>query len=131
METKTIRQVATFKASPHEVYELLMDAKKHSKFTGGKAVIGRNVGETFSIYEGDITGTNLELEPDRKIVQSWRYSDWPKDHFSKVTFSIKEISTGTYLNFTQSGVPEDKADEIAQGWKDYYWEPMKKMLEKK
>jgi activator of HSP90 ATPase len=131
MSSKTIRQVATFKTTPHEVYELLMDEKQHGKFTGGKAVISKNVGESFSIYDGDITGTNLELVPDRKIVQSWRYSDWPKDHFSKVTFSIKEISTGTYLNFTQSGVPEDKADEIAQGWKDYYWEPMKKILEKK
>lgn len=131
MSSKTIRQVATFKATPHEVYELLMDAKKHSQFTGGEAIIGRKVGETFSIYGGDITGSTLELEPDRKIVQSWRYSDWPKDHFSKVTFSIKGITTGTYLNFTQSGVPEDKVEEIAQGWKDYYWEPMKKMLEKK
>ena len=131
MPTKTIRQVATFKASPHEVYELLMDEKKHSQFTGGKAVITRNVGESFTIYNGEMEGTNLELVPDRKIVQSWRFTNWPKGHFSKVTFSIKEITTGTYLNFTQSGVPEEDFDSIAQGWKDYYWEPMKKMLEKK
>jgi len=131
MSSKTIRQVVTFKATPHEVYELLMDANKHSKFTGGKAVIGRNVGETFSIYNGEMEGTNIELEPDRKIVQRWRFSDWPKDLFTKVTFSIKEIPTGTYLNFTQSGVPEEDFESVSQGWKDYYWEPMKKMLEKK
>jgi activator of HSP90 ATPase len=131
MPTKTIRQVATFKASPHEVYELLMDEKKHSQFTGGKAVITRNVGETFTIYNGEMEGINLELVPDRKIVQSWRFTNWPKGHFSKVTFSIKDSHGGTYLNFTQSGVPEEDFDSIAQGWKDYYWEPMKKLLEKK
>ena len=130
MKTKTIRQVATFKATPHEVYEMLMDEKKHGKFTGGKAVITRNVGEAFTIYNGEMEGTNLELVPDRKIVQSWRFTNWPKGHFSKVTFSIKEITTGTYLNFTQSGVPEEDVDSIAQGWKDYYWEPMKKYLKK-
>jgi hypothetical protein len=30
MKTKTIRQWVTFKASPHEVYEALMDSRKHS-----------------------------------------------------------------------------------------------------
>jgi len=130
MGTKTIRQIATFKVSPHEVYELLMDEKKHSQFTGGKAIIGRNVGDSFSIYNGTMEGITIELEVDRKIVQKWRFSDWPKDHYSKVTFSIKEISTGTYLNFTQSGVPEEDLESIAQGWKDYYWEPMKKVFEK-
>jgi hypothetical protein len=36
----------------------------------------------------------------------------------------------TQLIFTQSGVPEEFYDDIRQGWKDYYWIPMKEMLEK-
>jgi uncharacterized protein YndB with AHSA1/START domain len=30
---KTIRQSVTFEASPYDVYEALMDSKKHSRFT--------------------------------------------------------------------------------------------------
>jgi hypothetical protein len=26
-------------------------------------------------------------------------------------------------------VPDDKYEDIKQGWKDYYWAPMKAMLE--
>lgn len=127
---KTIRQTATFKASPHEVYEMLMDAKKHSEFTGGDAQISRKVGGKFTIYDGEIEGENLELVPDKKIVQTWRYSDWPQGHYSTATFSLEEADGGTRLTFTQKDVPDDKYEEIKQGWKDYYWKPMKEMLER-
>jgi activator of HSP90 ATPase len=127
--SKTIRQTATFKVSPHEVYELLMDSKKQAELEGGEAKISRKVGGKFTISSGDIEGTNLELVPDKKIVQSWRYSDWPEGHYSTATFSLEETAKGTRLTFTQTGVPDDKYEDIKQGWKDYYWAPMKDMLE--
>ena len=130
METKTIRQSVTIKASPHSVYEALMDSKKHSKFTGGKASISRKLGGKFSAYEGYAEGINLELVPDEKIVQTWRASDWPAGHYSRVTFAIKEVKVGARLTFTQSGVPEEQFGNVYQGWHDYYWAPMKQMLEK-
>jgi activator of HSP90 ATPase len=129
MKTKTVRQTVTFKATPHEVYEMLMDSKKHSELTMSKAQISKKVGDKFSIYEGDIEGVNLELVPGRKIIQSWRYSDWPEGHYSQATFLLEEIKGGTQLTFTQTGVPEEHFDEIARGWHDYYWEPMKELLE--
>lgn len=131
IKTKTIKQGANFKVSPHEIYEALMDSKKHSKFTGGKANISRNVGGKFAVYDDYATGKNLELIPDKKIVQSWRASDWPEGADSKVTFALSATKIGTKLAFTQTGVPENCAKDIAQGWKDYYWAPMKELLEKK
>jgi activator of HSP90 ATPase len=130
MNTKTIRQFATFKASPHEVYEALMASRKHSKFTGSKASISRKVGGKFTAYDGYIEGINRELVPDQKIVQSWRGSDWPEGHYSTATFALKRIGNGTRLTFTQTDVPEDQYEPISQGWRDYYWTPMKEMLEK-
>jgi activator of HSP90 ATPase len=131
MKTKTIQQSVTFKAIPHDVYELIMDSKKHAKFTGAPVKMSREVGEKFSIWSGDIEGVNLELVPDKLIAQSWRYNDWPENHFSKVTFSFSEVPSGTKLTFTQTDVPEEHYEDIAQGWKDFYWKPMKKILEKK
>ena len=127
---KSIRQTATFKASPHEVYETLMDEKKHAVFTEGEAKISRKVGGRFTISDGDIEGKNLELVPGEKIVQDWRYSDWPEGHYSTATFLLEKVDGGTRLTFTQKDVPDDKYDDIKQGWKDYYWKPMKEILEK-
>jgi activator of HSP90 ATPase len=130
VKTKTIRQSATFRGTPHEVYEALMDSRKHSKFTGSKASISRRIGGKFTAYDGYIEGFNLELVPDEKIVQSWRGSDWPEGHYSKATFALKKVEGGTRLVFTQTNVPEEQYEPISQGWRDYYWRPMKEMLEK-
>jgi len=130
MSNKTVNQTITFKANPHEVYEALMDSRKHAKFTGSKASISRKVGGKFSVFDGYSEGTNIELIQDQKIVQTWHASDWPEGHYSKVTFSLKEINGGTKLTFTQAGVPEEQYDDISQGWRDFYWMPMKEMLEK-
>ena len=50
MKTKTITQTVTFKTSAKAVYDALMDSKKQSKFTGGKANISNTVGGKFTAY---------------------------------------------------------------------------------
>jgi activator of HSP90 ATPase len=127
MRTRTVRQSVTFKASPREVYEVLMDSRKHSKLTGDKAIISRKVGGKFTVGEY-IQGVNLEVVPNERIVQSWRGSDWPEGHFSRAVFSLRTEGNGTRLTFTQTGIPEENHHEIKQGWHDYYWTPMKEML---
>lgn len=128
---KAIRQSVTIKTSPRQVYAALMDSKKHGKFTGGKAVVSRSVGGKFSVFDGYAEGVNLQLVPDRKIVQTWRASDWPKGHYSTATFALKKVASGTRLTFTQTGVPDRHYTAIKQGWIDFYWTPLKAMLEKR
>jgi len=133
MKTGTIRQTVKFKAGPHEVYEALMDSRKHSQFTGSEAKISRKEGGKFSVWEGSINGKNLELVPDKKIVQEWRSEEeeWPKGHYSKATFQLKESKRKTILKFTQTGVPLAAYGAISRGWQDYYWKPLKEFLEAK
>ncbi len=130
-KTKTIRQAVIFKASPHEVYETLMDSRKHAQFTGSKASISRKVGGRISAYDGYINGENLELVPDKKIVQKWGCSGWPKGHYSTATFLLEKTKAGTRMKFTQTGVPVEFYNDISQGWRDHYWQPMRAVLDKK
>jgi activator of HSP90 ATPase len=129
MHTKTIRQSVNIKANPHDVYEALMDSEKHAQFTGGAADISREVGGKFTAFDGYSEGENIELIQDKKILQSWRASDWMEGHYSQVTFLLNDSKEGTLLAFYQTGVPEEQYEDISQGWWDYYWNPMKKMLE--
>jgi activator of HSP90 ATPase len=131
MKTKTLHQSVVFETDPHEVYETLIDSKKHAAFTGAKATIGRQVGDTFSVWDDWATGSNVELIPDKKIVQRWRGSDWPKGHYSRVMFELKKIDRGTRLDFTQTDIPEALFEEIAQGWKEWYWEKLKMYFAKR
>jgi activator of HSP90 ATPase len=130
METKTIEQSVTIHASAHDIYEAYMDSDKHYAFTGDDADISREVGGRFTAYSGYIEGENLELVPDKKIVQSWRGSDWPKGHYSRVSILLEETGGVTTIIFTQTGVPEEFYNSTARGWREYYWVPLKEMLEK-
>ncbi len=129
MRTKPIRQIIFFKSSPHEVYEMLMDSKKHSKFTGGKANINPKIGGKFTAYDGYIDGVNLELVQNKRIVQKWRGSDWPENHYSTAIFELEKNDNGTRLIFTQTGVPDEHYEAISKGWVEHYWDKMKKVLE--
>jgi len=130
MKTKNILQSVIIKATPREVYEALMDSRKHSKFTGASARMSRKIGGKFTAFGSYIQGINLDLVSNKRIVQAWRGSDWPKGHYSVATFSLNRIKGGTRLVFTQMGVPDREYKGINQGWRDYYWKPMKEMLEK-
>ena len=94
---KSIRQSVTINASPKAVYDALVDSTKHSLFSGSKASISRRVGGTFTAYDGYAEGVNLELVPGKKIVQSWRASDWPDGHYSKATFAISKVECVPFL----------------------------------
>ena len=48
MQTKTLQQTITFKASPQEVYDMLMDSKRHRSLSGEPAKISKKVGGKFT-----------------------------------------------------------------------------------
>ena len=127
---KTIKQSVIFSATPHEVFEMLMDSRKHSAFTGATAVISRKVGGKISAYDGYIEGKNLKIITDKKIVQKWRGSDWDEGVLSTVTFALKPSGKGCALSFTQEGVPDSEFKAISDGWKEHYWDKMKNAIKK-
>jgi activator of HSP90 ATPase len=128
--SKPIHQTVTFEATPHEVYEALMDSKKHAAFTHSEASISRAVGGEFMAYDGYIAGKNIALVPDKKIVQDWRAVDWPEGYFSRVTFELAPVPEGTRLDFTHTNLPKGTEAEFTQGWIDNYWEPLKTSFER-
>jgi activator of HSP90 ATPase len=130
MKTKTIKQTVTFAAKPADLYDLLMNAEKHADFSGSAVTMSRKVGGKFEVFDGYCHGYNIELKEGRKIVQGWHFAEdgWPDDHFSVCTFEFTKAPKGTKLIFTQTDIPEHKAASLKDGWKQFYWEPMKAYL---
>ncbi|MFM9944311.1 MAG: SRPBCC family protein [Bacteroidia bacterium] len=130
MTTGSINQTVQFSASPKQVYDLLMNKKLYSEFTGGKVIVSDKVEGAFSVFDGYCTGYNIELVSGKKIIQKWNFKEdgWPNNHYSVCTFIFSKIANGCQLDFTQTDIPEHKIDDLSQGWKDYYWEPMKTYL---
>ena len=128
MKTRTIQQTVTFKASPKQVYDLLMDSKKHAALSGEKANISSKIGGKFTAWGSHISGINLVLKPGRKIVQAWRATGWWPDHYSIAIFDITKVPAGARLTFTQIGIPPHRYSGHFRGWIEAYWTPMKEIL---
>lgn len=132
MKVTTIKQEVTIpQATPEEVYEAFMDAKKHSAFTGSKATCNPKVGGKFTAWDGYISGKNLKFEQGKKIVQEWITTDWPKDYPpSKLELTFKKAKSGTEITMEHRDVPTEKADDLAEGWTEFYWNPLKEYFKK-
>ncbi len=59
-------------APPAAIYDAWVNSRAHSAMTGSKATQSPRVGANVSAWDGYISGTNLELVPGKRIVQSWR-----------------------------------------------------------
>ena len=124
---KTIVQKVVFKnTAPEILYDLYMDAKKHSLVTGAPAVISAKVGSKFTAHGGYIKGKNLHLVKNKTIVQSWRGEDWSKtDEDSIFILHLEPKGKDTVLHVVHSNLPDKHAESIDKGWHEYYWEPWK------
>ena len=129
-KTKTIRQREFFPGvKPVQVYDALLNARKHATFTGAKATCDARVGGKFTSWDGYITGVNLELEPGRRIVQEWKTTEWPPaSPPSRLEWTFAEKSGGTEVTMVHSQVPASQAESYRKGWIDYYWVPLKQYL---
>ena len=130
IKKKIIEQEITIKSTPHEIYEVFMDAKKHSKLTESKAIVSREIGGKFSIYEGALIGKNVELIQDKKIVQTWRGGgeNWSKGYYSTITLILEPVDQGTLIKFTHEDIPEGAYESVKEGWDKFYWDPLKEMF---
>jgi activator of HSP90 ATPase len=125
----TISQSITIKASAAKVYQAIMSAEQFSEVTGAPAEISGDEGGEFSCFGGQITGRQVELIPDQRIVQAWRVKAWPEGVYSEVRFDISGSGDATTLELTQTGYPDDAAEHLEPGWHKMYWEPLKTYLE--
>ena len=123
--TEAIEVSTLLPVTPQRLYEAWLDGDEHGKFSGGIAEVDPRVGGRYSAWDGYITGVTLELQPPRRILQSWRTSDFPPGSpDSRLEVLMKEEADGTRLTLRHTDIPDGQGEDYRQGWLDYYFEPM-------
>ncbi len=118
-------------AEPETVYAAWLDSKTHGEMTGAAAAVAAAVGAPFTAWDGYIHGRTLELVPGRRIVQSWRTSEFAaSDPDSKIVVELEPTASGTRLTLAHSRVPDGQTSYEESGWRDFYFEPMKAYFER-
>lgn len=117
-----IHQEVEFESKPEGVYGALVDMKRFGEITGAPASGGGGEGAAFSAFGGHITGRNIELVENQRVVQAWRAKTWPEGLYSIARFELVASKGGTRLVFDHDGFPEDMKEHLAKGWHSNYWE---------
>lgn len=135
-----IHQEPVFKASRKRVYEALTDAAQFQKviqlgvamktmsLKSEPAQISTEAGGAFTLFGGYVTGRQIELVPNQKIVQAWRAGSWDAGFYSIADFTLVEQGSGTKIIFEHRGFPKGLGEHLLAGWKGNYWEPLDKFL---
>ena len=128
--SKNIIQKVIFRGTtPKVLYDLYMNAKKHTAATGALAKINNKPGSKYSAHGGYITGKNLQLVKDKLIVQSWRAQGWDKEDIDSIfIIRLEQKGKDVVLHAIHANVPDKHAAGIDKGWFLHYWEPWKKFL---
>jgi len=115
-------------ASPQDVYDAWMSSEGHGEMTGTECEIDPRVGGEYEAGDGYITGRTVALEPGRRIVQSWRTTEFAdSDPDSEIEVLLEPLDGGknTRLTLRHRGVPANQPEYEHGGWQDNYFEPMK------
>ncbi len=131
-DSHCIRQKVLIPAGTRDVYDAFLDAGIHSAFTGAAATCERWVGGKFTAWDGYISGKNLKLESGQRIVQEWKTTEWPRGFPPSILELVLKPRGGrTDVHLTQKQVPPSQSKQYKRGWKEFYWNPLKRYFSSK
>ncbi|OAA51688.1 Aha1 domain family [Metarhizium rileyi] len=129
VNTTTVTDNEEFRTTAEEMYQTFVDPQRLAAFTRSppKLFEGAHKGGKFELFGGNVSGEYLELEPGKKIVQSWRLSQWPAGHFSElhIDFDQNNVDHVTLMSVQWKGVPVGQEEVTKRNWLEYYVKSIK------
>lgn len=124
---KEFKKYFKLDSNPADVYNALTNPSMIEIWTGEPVVMSDEPGSEFSLWDGAITGINIEFEQDKKIVQQWYFGE---DSESIVTMKLHLDKEGTRVEVHQTNIPDDAYDNIIDGWITDYFGNLTELFEK-
>lgn len=116
---KIFKKTFKINAEPSDIYSAITNPYTIELWTGYPAQMSTEPGSEFSLWDGDITGRNIEFVQDKKVVQEWYFGD--RDDKSIVTITISPDNNNSLVTVEHTNIPDEDFSEIAEGWREYYF----------
>ncbi|MBI9065384.1 MAG: SRPBCC domain-containing protein [Marinilabiliaceae bacterium] len=124
---KELRTRVKIKAEMEDVYAAFVNPFTIELWSGYPAEMSTEPGSPFSLWEGDISGHNIEFEEQKRIVQEWYFGE--QDQPSIATIKFFKDGGKVQVDVIHTNIPEDAYEGITEGWNDYYLGAIKTFLE--
>jgi len=116
---KTYKKYYTIPEKPEIVYQALTNVLIIKLWTGFEAEMEAKPNTEFSLWDGNISGKNLEFVEGKKIVQEWYFGDQKEK--SIVTIKLHEHKKGTSAELEHTNIPDDDFEDMCSGWDNAYF----------
>ena len=116
---KNLKKYYIISATPEEVYQALTNPITIQLWTGEEASMSTEPGSEFSMWEGSITGKNIEFIENKKVVQQWYFGEQEAE--SIVTIILHPDKHGTSAELRHTNIPDDDFQDISDGWDGAYF----------
>lgn len=123
---KDLKRYYTMHAEPKDIYNALTNQKMIEIWSGEDAKMEPEPNTEFSMWNGSISGMNLEFEENRKIVQKWFFGEQDED--SVVTILLHPDKKGTKVELRQTNIPDEAYENISDGWDEDYFGAMNELF---
>lgn len=124
---RALKKYFEIHAQPKDVYNALTNQVMIEIWTGEPAEMEAVAGSEFSMWDGSITGKNLEFISDRQIVQEWYFGE--QEEPSIVTIRLHPHRNGTSMEVRQTNIPDEAYDNIVEGWEEDYFDALNQLFE--
>lgn len=126
---KAVEVEAELQASADDLWSLLTEESKIPMWSRSAAQIKLDVGSTYTLFGGNVTGEIKEVEKPKKLVQTWQTKSpgWPKEHFGTMTLVLNQGESSTKATFTLEGVPAGLENDIEKAIDAFYIRGLKQM----
>lgn len=116
------------KAEMEDAFAAFINPFTIELWSGYPAVMSKEPGSEFSLWEGDIVGRVLEVEDQQKIVQEWYFGEQTEPSVVTLKF-FPQSGSKVQIDLVHTNIPEEAYDDIVEGWNDYYLGAIKAFLE--
>ena len=124
---KNIKKYYKIKGTPTEVYAAMTNPFSIELWTGETAIMTTKAGDEFSLFSGDISGKNLQFEPDKKIVQEWFFGEQGEPSIVTIILHADKFFTQAELHHTN--IPDDAFEDMNDGWDESYFGALKEFFD--
>lgn len=126
---KNLKKYYNIPADTQDVFTALTNPFTIELWTGEKAIMSKEEGFEFNLWDGDIVGKNLTIKPNELIIQQWYFDEEDDKNPSIVTLKLWDVKGSTSVELLHTNIPDEAFENIIDGWDNAYFGAIAKLFE--
>jgi len=119
-QSATVKMTEKLRGHISMIYDSFLDSQRLSMMTRAPATVEKKVGGKVTMFGASVVAEIVELEENKKIVQKWRFQDWPADCWSKLSLTFDQQGDMCVVSLVHSDIVSLQDKRVEGGWRNIF-----------